>query len=83
MDKLLGIDQVAEATGLAVSTLRAWRRTEEGPPSFTLGRRVVYRESDVQAWITAQLERPGAVAIRSRAEQGRTWAGDHLAGGAA
>lgn len=51
-DKLLTITEVAEMTRLPEATLR-WFRHEgtKGPKSAKLGRRVVYRESDVLAWI--------------------------------
>ena len=32
-------------------TVRYWRHTGYGPPSFRLGRRVLYRRSDVEAWL--------------------------------
>lgn len=53
-DKLLTITEVAEMTRLPEATLR-WFRHEgtKGPKSAKLGRRVVYRESDVLAWIDA------------------------------
>lgn len=51
-DKLLTITEVAELTRLPEATLR-WFRHEgtKGPKSAKLGRRVVYREADVLAWI--------------------------------
>lgn len=57
MDKLLRIEDVAELTGIPVNTLRFWRHEKRGPKSANLGgRRVVYREADVVAWIDAQFE---------------------------
>lgn len=42
-------------TGVPEGTLRYWRASDFGPPSFTLGpRRVVYRRDAVEAWIAAQ-----------------------------
>lgn len=38
-------------------TLRYWRHRNEGPPSFRLGRRVMYRRGDVSAWIEAARRR--------------------------
>lgn len=54
MDKLLRIPEVAAMTGIPEATLRHWRATHQGPPNTRLGRRVVYREADVLAWIDAQ-----------------------------
>jgi hypothetical protein len=49
-----------EDRGLApVATLRFWRHTGEyGPPSAKIGRRVLYREADVERWIAAQFDAP-------------------------
>ena len=51
-ERLLTVPEVAEMTRLPEATLR-WFRHEgtKGPKSFKLGRRIVYRESDVLAWI--------------------------------
>lgn len=53
---LLSTPEVAEMTGLSESTLRYFRHTNQGPRSGKLGRRVVYRREDVEAWIEQQLE---------------------------
>lgn len=54
MTKLLRVPEVAEMTGIPEATLRFWRHTKTGPKSAKLGRRIVYREEDVLAWIDAQ-----------------------------
>ncbi len=46
--------QVSETTGIPVGTLRFWRHTNQGPASFALGRKVVYRRSELEAWIAEQ-----------------------------
>lgn len=48
---LLRIEDVAELTGVSANTLRFWRSKGTGPLSAKLGRRVVYRESDVRDWL--------------------------------
>ncbi len=55
-DDLLVVAEVAELTRVPAGTFRSWRHTDEGPPSFKLGRRVVYRRADVMAWIERQRE---------------------------
>lgn len=55
-ERLLRIGQVSEWTGISENTLRFWRHKGIGPRSAKLGRRVVYREADVRAWIDAQFE---------------------------
>lgn len=56
IDRLLRVPDVAEITGISEDTLRHWRHKGVGPPSARLGRRIVYRESEVQAWIDAQFK---------------------------
>jgi predicted DNA-binding transcriptional regulator AlpA len=50
---LLRIEEVAELTGVPVSTLCYWRHRDrgEGPPMFRIGRRVVADADEVNAWI--------------------------------
>jgi predicted DNA-binding transcriptional regulator AlpA len=54
MAELLRVPEVAALTGIPEATLRFWRHRGTGPRSAKLGRRVVYRQSDVEAWIDAQ-----------------------------
>lgn len=56
MEKLLRLPEVAELTGLPVNSLRFWRHQGTGPKSVKVGRRVVYRECDVVAWIEEQFD---------------------------
>ncbi len=53
MDPLKTIPEAAEMTRLPVATLRYMRHCGTGPKSAKVGRRVVYRESDLIAWIDA------------------------------
>ncbi|PTU55394.1 DNA-binding protein [Sphaerisporangium cinnabarinum] len=53
-DRLIRTRGVSEMTGVSEGTLRWWRhKGDRGPKSFVLGERrvVVYKESDVLAWI--------------------------------
>jgi predicted DNA-binding transcriptional regulator AlpA len=50
---LMSIDEVAELTRKSRQALYSMRYTRTGPPSFRLGRRLVYRRADVLAWIEA------------------------------
>lgn len=52
--KLLTIKEVAERYPFTEATWRYWRYRNEGPPSARIGRRVVYREADIEAWVEAQ-----------------------------
>jgi predicted DNA-binding transcriptional regulator AlpA len=53
-DGLMTVDEVAAETTLATETLYSWRSLNKGPRSFKLGARVVYRRSEVAAWLAAQ-----------------------------
>ncbi len=55
-DKLMKIEEVAELTRLSVPTLRFLRHKGEGPRGFRLSKRLVYKRSDVLAWIDQQYE---------------------------
>lgn len=47
----LTTEQVAEKLGLAPGTLAKWRVSGAGPPFQKLGRRVMYAETAIEAWI--------------------------------
>ena len=51
---LLTIDEAAAIVRAPVATLRYWRHLGTGPASFRLGRRVLYRRSDLVSWIHAR-----------------------------
>ncbi len=51
---LLKINEVSTKYQIPEPTLRYWRHRGEGPPSARIGRRVMYRQADVEAWIAAQ-----------------------------
>ena len=52
--ELLGASALAQLTGIPASTWRWWASVGEGPPSFKLGRRRLWRRSEVVAWIASQ-----------------------------
>ncbi len=58
-DELLTLTEVAAIVRAPIATLRYWRHLGTGPRSFRLGRRVVYRASDLQTWITSQDDATG------------------------
>jgi predicted DNA-binding transcriptional regulator AlpA len=55
MGKLMTITQVSERTTLSEGTLRWLRHKGHGPRSSKLGRRIVYREEDVELWLEQNL----------------------------
>ena len=58
--ELLTITEAAEVLRTPVATLRYWRHLGTGPRRFRLGRRVLYRRDDLQAWVEEQWGRSAA-----------------------
>jgi excisionase family DNA binding protein len=54
---LLTIAEAADLLRAPVATLRYWRHRKIGPPSFRLGRRVLYRRADLRTWIDSKAGR--------------------------
>lgn len=52
VQELLTTAEVALLTRAPVSTVRYWRHCGTGPRSFRLGKRVVYRRTDVDRWLS-------------------------------
>jgi predicted DNA-binding transcriptional regulator AlpA len=53
-DPIIDTKAVSQQTGIPAGTLRYFRHNDQGPASFSLGRRVVYRQSEVDRWIAEQ-----------------------------
>lgn len=62
MDRLLTPSEVAEQVRRPLATLRYWRSMGTGPKGANVGGRVLYRQSDVEAWIDAQFSKDASVA---------------------
>lgn len=52
----LGIEEMVRDYPWPAGTLYAWRHRGIGPPSVRIGRRVLYRRSQVNQWIRDQAE---------------------------
>ncbi|MFF4364171.1 helix-turn-helix transcriptional regulator [Streptomyces sp. NPDC001351] len=50
----LNLPKAAEYLGISPNTLYVWRHRRQGPPSFRMGRRVMYRIAALDAWVQAQ-----------------------------
>ena len=59
MDQLLTPSEVAERLRRPLATVRYWRATGVGPPGARLNGRVLYRESELEAWIAQHFESGG------------------------
>jgi predicted DNA-binding transcriptional regulator AlpA len=60
MTKYLTTEEVATVCRTSTETVRYWRHVNKGPKSFKLGRRVLYAEDELLAWIE---ERKGSAAV--------------------
>jgi hypothetical protein len=55
LDPLLTVDQAhARYPFIPKGTFRYWRAVDAGPPSFNVGRRVVYRQSLLDEWVASR-----------------------------
>jgi hypothetical protein len=45
-------------------TVQRWRATGDGPPYIRVGRRILYRRSDVEEWLSSQTFRHRADELR-------------------
>jgi predicted DNA-binding transcriptional regulator AlpA len=59
-DHLLTTAEVAKRLRRSESTMRYWRMIHFGPANFSIGRKVVYRAGDVEAWIAEQRRESGS-----------------------
>ena len=54
MSELLTTDDAAQTLRSNVHTLAYWRATGQGPAWAKIGRRVVYRRTDIEAFVEAR-----------------------------
>ncbi|MEH0401955.1 helix-turn-helix transcriptional regulator [[Kitasatospora] papulosa] len=50
----LTLHKAAAYLGISPNTLYVWRHRRQGPPSFPMGRRVMYRISALDEWVDRQ-----------------------------
>lgn len=55
MSNIRSVKDAADALGVSVSTLNKWRVSGFGPRFTKLGRRVGYRDEDLQAFVAKGL----------------------------
>ena len=56
-DPLYRAEEAADLLKSNARTLERWRSTGTGPPFVKVGRRVAYRRSDLERWLTQQTRR--------------------------
>lgn len=61
LDQLFTPQDLAAYLDIPVTTLYAWRYRGLGPAGFRVGRHVRYRLTDIEEWISAQLEHTGSI----------------------
>ena len=54
IEEHLTTEEVAAITRSARNTVLWWRHVGRGPRSFKVGRRVLYKRADVEAWLSEQ-----------------------------
>ncbi len=57
-EPLVPVETVLEYTGLTAGAYYSLRHKGEGPPAYRLGRRLMHRWDDVEAWVEARREKP-------------------------
>ena len=62
-DDLMSRAEVARLLGVSIRTVAGWAQRGTGPAFRRIGRRAVYRRSDVNAWF---LEQPTLGGMRGR-----------------
>lgn len=69
----LTTDEIAERYRTTVDTVWYWRAQDPpyGPPGVRLGRRVLYRLTDVEAWEAAQTAAASGDELAAHAARGR------------
>lgn len=56
MDKWLTSEEVATLAGVTLPTFYTWRGRGDAPRGARLGRKIMFKESDVQEWLTSRVE---------------------------
>jgi hypothetical protein len=71
-EQLLTRVEAARILGCSPRVLDAWAYRGEGPPYYRIGKRAMYRASELDAWIDAQRRGPDPTVSRPlRAVSGR------------
>jgi predicted DNA-binding transcriptional regulator AlpA len=57
--ELLTSEETADLVRLPLSTLYVFNSQGVGPPRYKVGRRILYRRSEVMAWVESRRINPG------------------------
>jgi predicted DNA-binding transcriptional regulator AlpA len=58
--KLVNIQELAEQCDVSVATARYWVSTKYTPPHVRLGRRLVWRQEDIDRWLEDKFQAAAA-----------------------
>lgn len=66
-DHWLTLPEVADVLRVSPRTLYAWREEGGGPPGFRVGRRLLFKRGEVDAWVRLRADAPtSAPAVAAR-----------------
>lgn len=58
--ELLTVEEVAALLRVPVRTLHQWRYLDRGPRAAKVGRRLLYRRTDIDTWLDSRSSTPAA-----------------------
>jgi predicted DNA-binding transcriptional regulator AlpA len=64
--RVIPLAEVSNKTCTPIATLRYWRHIGQGPPLFTIGRKVVGYENEIDDWVRSQAAKDRAASGHSR-----------------
>jgi len=59
-EPLIPLEPVLDYTGLSRSAYYSLRHRGDGPPAYRLGKRLMFRWSDVETWVESRRDREPA-----------------------
>jgi excisionase family DNA binding protein len=59
-DEWMTTEEVARHLHVSTRTVHDWRQTRNGPPAYRVGRRLLWRRAEVDAWVRDQVAAPAA-----------------------
>jgi excisionase family DNA binding protein len=63
MSEYMTVQEVAERVRSTPGAVYQWRSRGEGPQAIRMGKRLLFRPADVEAWISAHAEKEPATEV--------------------